>query len=209
MTRIERLRSVRRGRVRPARLSAGSAIVSSRSAVATGVMIARGYSSRAACMATRPAACTARCSSSNTARRTTGPSTSSPSLRQPLGVRAHPSLEPECHRSEPFVQGRQSRRRVGCIAAPGRTAARRFWCTSTCTRRPIRDESEFRPALAARDGKPFEPGRFPTGSISSTTARIRNPNSSARSSRRSPRSPTSHRRTQGRDHRLYRSSRRA
>ncbi len=42
------------------------------------------------------------------------------------------------------------------------------------------DESEFRPALAARDGVAYVPGEIPMGSIWSTTANVRNRNSSKR-----------------------------
>ncbi|WNZ59997.1 M14 family metallocarboxypeptidase [Myxococcus sp. MxC21-1] len=57
------------------------------------------------------------------------------------------------------------------------------------------DEAEFRPALAARDGKPFEPGHTPTDSTSWATPRTRGSTSSRRSSPRSRRSPTSPRQT--------------
>lgn len=53
------------------------------------------------------------------------------------------------------------------------------------------DESEFRPALAARDSRPFEPGAIRTASTPSTTARTRSRRFSARSSRRSRKSRTS------------------
>src|SRR5690606_19202573 len=45
-------------------------------------------------------------------------------LRQPVGLRAHPALEPVRDRSEPLVPERKPGRRVGCIAPPRRALAR-------------------------------------------------------------------------------------
>ena len=121
--------------IRTARLSARplSAVRAAQSrADAT---IARGCSSRAACTATRRAACTARCSSSTTRGGLSGQPARG-ALRESLGLRAHPSLERRRRRSESLVPGRQPRRRVRGVAAPGCAVAR----TLSAAHRSARDD---------------------------------------------------------------------
>ena len=88
-------------------------------------------------------------------------------LREPVGLRAHPSLERERGRSEPLVPGRQA---AGESAAVMRLIAPlqgRFLVHVDLHETTDSDESEFRPALAARDGKPYrtrtDPGRLLRG----------------------------------------------
>ena len=85
-------------------------------------------------------------------------------VRQPVGLRAHPPLEPGRARPEPLVPRRQPGAGIGGADAPGRAAARsRAGLHVDLHETTDTDESEFRPALAARDGVAYEPGEVPDG----------------------------------------------
>ena len=84
-------------------------------------------------------------------------------LRESLGLRAHSSLERECRRSEPLVQGRQPAAESAALLRLVAPLRGRFLLHVDLHETTDSDESEFRPALAARDGKPFEPGLIPDG----------------------------------------------
>ena len=84
-------------------------------------------------------------------------------LREPLGLRAHSSLERECSRSESFVQGGGTAPESAALLRLVAPLRGRFLLHVDLHETTDTDESEYRPALAARDGKPFEPGVVPDG----------------------------------------------
>jgi hypothetical protein len=85
---------------------------------------------------------------------------------------------------QPVVPRRQSSRGIGRVDAPGRADPRSRAAAYRPARNTDSDETEFRPALAARDGKEFEPEGIPDGFYVVDDSNIRNPASSTRSSKR-------------------------
>ena len=114
-------------------------------------------------MATRRAACRARCSFSNNARRTI-----------PINLLAVPCVSPWAYEriqrwnanavdpNRSFKEDSAAAESAALLrlVAPLRG---RFLLHVDLHETTDSDESEFRPALAARDGKPFEPGIIPDG----------------------------------------------
>ena len=102
-------------------------------------------------------------------------------VRQPVGLRAHPSLECGRDRPEPLVPRRQPGAGVGGADAAGRAAAR----SRARARRPARDHRQRRVRVPARrwpraTASRSSRARSPTASTWSTTPRIRSPRSSRR-----------------------------
>ncbi len=199
-------RAFRGDAVRPARLCARPLSAASRCAAASGARSCRARWSPAACTATRPAACTARCSSSTRTRPTTPGAINllvAPCISPWAYERIH-RWNPRGDRPEPFVPREQPGWRIGGavrLVAPLRD---RLLVHVDLHETTDTDESEFRPALAARDGKPFEPDGDSGRVLSGRRCRAaRSRSSSRRSSMRSRRSRISRRAdAQGRDHRL-------
>ncbi len=72
-------------------------------------------------------------------------------------------MESPRRRSEPFLPREQPCRGIRSADAFDRPLRERFILHLDLHETTDSDESEFRPALAARDGKPFEPGTIPDG----------------------------------------------
>ena len=85
-------------------------------------------------------------------------------VRQPVGLRAHPSLEPERARPEPLVPRQQPGAGIGGADATwSRRCAIACSCTSTCTKPPTATNPNSAPRWRRATASRIVPGEIPDG----------------------------------------------